>query len=559
MDIQSLSCPMCDCGIESTDHVFVGCDVSRQLGRMISNWWNTPLVEMDTIAVWKTWFSSIRLAPNLKSIFEGLDIWKSSIPDIHKQHLILDRRSPCHIAPLKKVYLASINGVPSILQKKINGGMTNDLLLSRLDILKQLQDIQSSESHDFIQKAKIQWAVEGDENSKFFHGIINRKRANLAIKGVMVDGVWVDDPVCVKEEFCSHFANRFRAPVNHHCKLNFIFPNRLSPDQVGDLERPVTKDEVRTAVWGCGENKSPGPDGYTFEFFRNFWDIIGSDLFEAVEWFFVHCSFTRGCNSSFVALIPKTHDPKFVSDYRPISLIGSLYKVITKILANRLSFVISDLISDVQTAFLPNRQILDGPFIINELLSWCKSKKQQAMVFKVDFAKAYDSIRWDYLDEVLRASGFEVLNGRIMDWWQPTFRTVDEGIFTGIKIDSSLNISHLFYADDAVFIGEWSTANISGITHILHCFSLLSGLTINIRKSHLLGVGLPDDRVAAAASNLGCSVMKTPFKYLGVMVGGNTSKIQAWDEVIGKLKARLSKWKLKTLSVGGSFLFEMRC
>ncbi|GJS76678.1 RNA-directed DNA polymerase, eukaryota [Tanacetum coccineum] len=454
------------------------------------------------------------------------------------------------------------------------GGVTNDLLLSRLDILKQLQDIQSSESHDFIQKAKIQWAVEGDENSKFFHGIINRKRANLAIKGVMVDGVWVDDPVCVKEEFRSHFANRFRASVNHHCKLNFIFPNCLSPDQVGDLERLVTKDEVRTAVWGCGENKSLGPDGYTFEFFRNLWDIIGSDLFEVVEWFFVYCPFTRGCNSSFVALISKTHDPKFVSDYRPISLIGSLYKVITKILANRLSFVISDLISDVQTAFLPNRQILDGPFIINELLSWCKSKKQQAMVFKVDFAKAYDSIRWDYLDEVLRAFGFGskwrswiggslrsgmasiLLNGSptsefqfhcglkqgdplapylfilIMESLHLSFsRTVDEGIFTGIKIDSSLNISHLFYADDAVFIGEWSTANISGITHILHCFSLLSGLTINIRKSHLLGVGLPDDRVAAAASNLGCSVMKTPFKYLGVMVGGNTSKIQAWDEV----------------------------
>nr|GEX87753.1 RNA-directed DNA polymerase, eukaryota [Tanacetum cinerariifolium] len=70
MDIQSLSCLMCDCGIESTDHVFVGCDVSRQLGCMISNWWNTPLVEMDTIAAWKTWFSSIRLARNLKSIVE---------------------------------------------------------------------------------------------------------------------------------------------------------------------------------------------------------------------------------------------------------------------------------------------------------------------------------------------------------------------------------------------------------------------------------------------------------------------------------------------------------
>ncbi|GJU76149.1 RNA-directed DNA polymerase, eukaryota [Tanacetum coccineum] len=101
-------------------------------------------------------------------------------------------------------------------------------------------------------------------------------------------------------------------------------------------------------------------------------------------------------------------DPKTVSDFQPISLIGSLYKVVTKILAIRLSSVISDLISDVQTAFLPNRQILDGPFIINELLSWCRHKKQQAMVFKVDFAKAYDSVRWDYPDDVLFSFGFGV-------------------------------------------------------------------------------------------------------------------------------------------------------
>ncbi|GJS62440.1 RNA-directed DNA polymerase, eukaryota [Tanacetum coccineum] len=130
-------------------------------------------------------------------------------------------------------------------------------------------------------------------------------------------------------------------------------------------------------------------------------------------------------------------------------------------------------------------------------------------------------------------------------------RAVDAGIFTGIKIDSSLTISHLFYADDAVFIGEWSNANLTGITHILHCFSLLSGLKINLKKSHLLGVGTSNDTITAAALNLGCSVMKTPFKYLGVMVGGNSSTIKAWDDTIGKLKARLSNWKLKTLSIGG--------
>nr|GFC15707.1 RNA-directed DNA polymerase, eukaryota, reverse transcriptase zinc-binding domain protein [Tanacetum cinerariifolium] len=94
-------------------------------------------------------------------------------------------------------------------------------------------------------------------------------------------------------------------------------------------------------------------------------------------WFFEHGSFATRCNSSFVTLISKILDPKAVHDFRPISLIGSLYKVVTKILANRLSTVISHLISDVQTAFLPNRQILDDPFIINEILSWCNHKKSK--------------------------------------------------------------------------------------------------------------------------------------------------------------------------------------
>ncbi|GJX39579.1 RNA-directed DNA polymerase, eukaryota [Tanacetum coccineum] len=398
------------------------------------------------------------------------------------------------------------------------GGVNDDILLTRLDLLKKLHDIKSSDARDYMQKAKIQWAIEGDENSKFFHGIINRKRANLAIKGVMVDGEWVDDPFRVKEEFHLHFANRFRASATNRCKLNYTFPNRLSSDQLDMLESPISRDEVRNAVWGCGENKSPRPDG----------------------------SFSRGCNSSFIVLIPKIHDSKFINDYRPISLIGSLYKVVTKILATRLSSIISGLISDVQTAFLPNRQILDGPFIINELLYWCKHKKQQAIVFKVDFAKAYDSIRWDFLKDVLRAFCFGskwcswirgclhsgmasvLLNGSPTSEFQFHYglkqadplaphlfilimeslhlslsRAIEAGIFKGIKIGSFLNISHLFYADDAVFIGEWSIANLSGITHILHCFSLLSGLSINLKKSHLLGVGIRSEDVNAAALYFG--------------------------------------------------------
>ncbi|GKG17486.1 hypothetical protein Tco_0362443, partial [Tanacetum coccineum] len=162
------------------------------------------------------------------------------------------------------------------------------------------------EAKDFLQKSKIKWAIEGDENSKFFHGIINKKSSQLAIRGVFVDGLWCTDP-------------------------------------------GVSRDEIRLAVWNCGDNKSPGPDGYTFEFFRKYWNFVGPDFCEAVEYFFVNGSFSKGCNSSFVALIPKVTDAKFVNDFRPISLIGCVYKVVTKVLANRLALVISDLVSDTQS------------------------------------------------------------------------------------------------------------------------------------------------------------------------------------------------------------------
>ncbi|GKF61211.1 hypothetical protein Tco_0181265, partial [Tanacetum coccineum] len=130
-------------------------------------------------------------------------------------------------------------------------------------------------------------------------------------------------------------------------------------------------------------------------------------------------------------------------------------------------------------------------------------------------------------------------------------RIVEVGIFKGIKIDNSVTISHLFYADDAVFVGEWSDDNLTRIMQVLHCFSLSSGLKIIVKNSHLLGVGIPSADTTAATTRLGCSVMKTPFKYLGVMVGGNMLMIKARDDMICKLNSRLSKWKLKTLSIGG--------
>nr|GFA82225.1 RNA-directed DNA polymerase, eukaryota, reverse transcriptase zinc-binding domain protein [Tanacetum cinerariifolium] len=254
--------------------------------------------------------------------------------------------------------------------------------------------------------------------------------------------------------------------------------------------------------WNCGENKSPGLDGYMFEFFRRYWRFIGSDFYSAVECFFESGSFLKG--------------------------------IVTKILANLLPTIISDLVSDIQSAFVTNRQILDGPFILNEMLAWCKRKKKQAMIFKADFAKAYDSVRWDYLLDVLQAFGF---GPNWCKWTRGTFGSVMASIF----VNGSPTSEFPFLAtSDGLFKGEWSDSNLDNIVKILKCFFLASGLKINIQKSQVLGVGVPRNIVNQAASLIGCAVMQNPFQYLGVMVG---------DSILSLLKSVLGASPLYNMSI----------
>nr|GEV86418.1 RNA-directed DNA polymerase, eukaryota, reverse transcriptase zinc-binding domain protein [Tanacetum cinerariifolium] len=130
-------------------------------------------------------------------------------------------------------------------------------------------------------------------------------------------------------------------------------------------------------------------------------------------------------------------------------------------------------------------------------------------------------------------------------------RVVDAGIFKGIKLSSSLSISHMFYADDAVFVGQWCDGNITTLVHGLECFYRASGLRINISKSKIIGVLLDSDKVKCVASKFGCLILKTPFSYLGSKVGGSMSRVHTRNEVVDRVKNRLSKWKMKTLSIGG--------
>ena len=118
---------------------------------------------------------------------------------------------------------------------------------------------------------------------------------------------------------------------------------------------------------------------------------------------------SKGINSTFITLIPKIDNPHRLNDFRPIALVGCLYKILAKLLANRLRQVMGTVISDTRSMFIKNRQILDGILVANEVVDEVRKLKKELLLFKVDFEKAYDSVDWGYLDEVMREMAFPTL------------------------------------------------------------------------------------------------------------------------------------------------------
>ncbi|GJX00650.1 RNA-directed DNA polymerase, eukaryota, reverse transcriptase zinc-binding domain protein [Tanacetum coccineum] len=296
-------------------------------------------------------------------------------------------------------------------------------------------DIDRREASDFAQKSRIKWALEGDENSSFFHGSVKRKRRQLAITGILKNGDWIEDP-----NICDF------------------------------LEHQCTREEIKKVVWDCGGDRASGPDGFTFNLITSFWDLLEAHVVRFVYDLFLLGTFPKGCNSSFISFIPK--------------IPGCLNNACFSLLVN------------------------GYPTFEFELF---KGLRQGDPLSPLLF--------------ILMMEGLHAI----------TCKSVDLGLFRGVSIGrDSLSISHLMYADDVIFLGEWSQSNIKKLLCMLRCFFLVLGLKINVQKSNISGVSVPAKDVAKMAKIL---VMKFSSKLVQwkahhLSVGGRLSLIKS---VLGNL------------------------
>lgn len=196
----------------------------------------------------------------------------------------------------------------------------------------------------------------------------------------------------VKKEIKKHFKDFFKESCSVRPIPKGIEFRSLEDRDKIELEIPFTVEEVKYVSWSCDGNKNPGPNGYTLVFFKKNWALVKEDVIRFFSDFHLKAKLTKACTSSFITLIPKVANHHLLLEYRPICLVGSLYKILSKVLAAKLKGVIGKLILVKRSSFIHHRNILDDILMANEVINLSKREQRSCLVLKVDYEKAYNSV-----------------------------------------------------------------------------------------------------------------------------------------------------------------------
>ncbi|XP_050145591.1 uncharacterized protein LOC126621231 [Malus sylvestris] len=433
---------------------------------------------------------------------------------------------------------------------------------------KAVDTLWSQEECVWKQKSRVQWLQEGDANTKFFHqSTLQRRRRNKVVTLKNDNEEWVDNPDQVRRLFDEHFMALFSSSGHRDWGgiLDCVIP-KVSEEMNATLSAPVSADEIKQAALNMGGLKAPGPDGFQGIFYRSQWDIITADVNKMIEDLMAGSLQPLRINATHLALIPKVPNPESVSHFRPISLCNFSYKILSKVLANRLKRFLQDLISPTQNAFVEGRQIQDNIGIAHELFHFLKTRKTKCKLelgIKLDMHKAYDRVEWDFLLAVMEKMGFDsrwrnlilrcistvsfaiLLNGQPGPRFAPSrglrqgdplspylFLLVSEVLsllikqagerkqIEGVKMGlAGPMISHIFFADDTLIFMKADERNCRNLVQL--------------------------------AAILGMEIVGDPGLYLGVPAIWGKSKKNGLAYIKGRLLGKIQGWKCSTLSQAG--------
>jgi exonuclease III len=278
------------------------------------------------------------------------------------------------------------------------------------ELQQEYNHILFQEEMFWYQKSRDKWIQFGDKNSSFFHAqTIIRRKKNRIHRLQLPDGTWTSDCTILQDEAQKYFKTLF-AGTQPHYNRTFTTGPLTTIDEAGKLSltAPVTKGEVFAALNSMKPYKAPGPDGFQCIFFKQYWHIVGDDIFHLVQSAFQTGHFDSEISDTLIALIPKNDTPSTYKYFRPISLCNIIYKIITKVLVHRLRPILNDIIGPFQSSFLPGRGTSDNSIVLQEIIHFMRKTKRKKgfAAYKLDLEKAFDNVNWDFLTLCLQDFGF---------------------------------------------------------------------------------------------------------------------------------------------------------
>ncbi|XP_028095305.1 uncharacterized protein LOC114295281 [Camellia sinensis] len=398
----------------------------------------------------------------------------------------------------------------------------------------------------WLQKSRVNWVLKGDKNTKFFHVMAASRNNRNALCSLSVNGVIKENPADIRAEVLLHYRRLFFESWFSRPSLSGHFQSIGGDEVRAALEVEFLESEVLAAVKTCDGNKAPRLDGFNLMLFQKCWQSIKGDVMQFMSEFHQNSKLVHGINSSFVALIPKNDNPTCLSDYRPISLIGSLYRVLAKVLSNRIKLIVSRIISESQSAFIGGRSILDGVLIANEIVDGWKKNQRKGIVLKLDFEKAYDSINWEFLFSMLASFGF---GSKWIKWMQECVSSAKISILVNGSPASEFSPQRGLRQGDPLspFLFNIVAEGLNILMTRARLMGLIKGAVVGSNDLSITHLQLIDELSKEYASVLNCVHQSLPLNYLGMPLGGNPRRRWAWKPIIDKVNQKLASWKKEVL------------
>ena len=465
-------------------------------------------------------------------------------------------------------------------------------------IKREYEHILDRKIRGQIIRAKAVWTEEGEKNSKYF---LNLEKHNYEIKHIKklisTNNEEITDPEKILEEEKIFYEHLYTSKINNSKEISDFCSNELIPKISSEnktiLNEPLNIEECTTALKMLPNNKSPGPDGFTTNFLKKIWPELKNVYFESLEHSFQNDCLTQSQKLCVLNIIPKEgKDLRHLSNWRPISLLNTDYKLLTKVLAVRLQKIIPELINTDQVGYIKKRFIGQNIRTLFDILQYAKLENIEAYLTQIDFEKAFDSIEWDFLIKTLKAfdlgdyfinwiniiytdiSACVSNNGYYSKYFKLS-RAIRQGCpvsallflfvaeiiaikirnnkhIQGIKIDKV--IYKIFMMADDTTIATTNLESLKIAINDFKNFETFSGLKLNLSKTEIIPLGKMSNTIPLIPPDLKqVKVTQLPFKALGTWFSTNETEILTLNtkERLKKMNTTLNIWISRNLSLLG--------